>query len=172
MMRSKTFARSCTGFTLLELMVVVGIIGILAAIAIPAYQDFTIRAKVAEAFILAEPSQRAVAEYFERWGKMPADNAAAGVYAPEAWRGRMVREIRIINGVVEIDLDPKAYPKTFAGVSRLTLFLIPAVNKAHPTSPFVWICNSARAPSDFEVKGSVRVDALLPVRYVPAVCRS
>jgi type IV pilus assembly protein PilA len=67
------------GFTLIELMIVVAIIGILAAIAIPAYQDYTIRAKVSEPVIWADAAKVSVSEYFQSVGSMPTDAATAGM---------------------------------------------------------------------------------------------
>ena len=67
------------GFTLIELMIVVAIIGILAAIAIPAYQDYTIRAQVSEGLSLASGAKAAVSEYYQDRGIMPADNLSAGL---------------------------------------------------------------------------------------------
>ncbi len=67
------------GFTLIELMIVVAIIGILAAIAIPAYQDYTIRAQVSEGLTLAAGAKTAVSEYFLERGAWPTDNATAGL---------------------------------------------------------------------------------------------
>jgi len=69
------------GFTLIELMIVVAIIGILAAIAIPAYQDYTIRAQVTEGLNLSGGAKTAVAEYFTNYGVFPTSNASAGLNA-------------------------------------------------------------------------------------------
>ncbi|HEY8521766.1 MAG TPA: pilin [Gammaproteobacteria bacterium] len=67
------------GFTLIELMIVVAIIGILAAIAIPAYQDYTIRAKVSEPMTFADAAKVSVAEYFQSVGAMPTGLGTAGI---------------------------------------------------------------------------------------------
>lgn len=67
------------GFTLIELMIVVAIIGILAAVAIPAYQDYTIRAKVTEVITMAASAKTSISEYYTTMGEMPTNAAAAGV---------------------------------------------------------------------------------------------
>lgn len=67
------------GFTLIELMIVVAIIGILAAIAIPAYQDYTVRSKVTEVMTVASKDRTSVSEYYTSVGEMPADAGQAGI---------------------------------------------------------------------------------------------
>ena len=162
-----TFRPRARGFTLIELMLVTAMIGLLAAIALPAYQDYTIRARGAEVLALASPAQRAVAEYYDRWGRMPADNAAAGLYPPAAWRGRNVVALRVIDGTIEVDTAVAGG----GGVPAHTWFLRPAVNKAYPAGPFVWVCNGAATPAQFEVRGSVRVGQVPPTKWVPGICR-
>ncbi|ENS6375675.1 pilin, partial [Neisseria gonorrhoeae] len=70
------------GFTLIELMIVIAIVGILAAVALPAYQDYTARAQVSEAILLAEGQKSAVAGYCPNHGTWPKDNTSAGVASP------------------------------------------------------------------------------------------
>ncbi|EMT0580567.1 pilin, partial [Neisseria gonorrhoeae] len=89
------------GFTLIELMIVIAIVGILAAVALPAYQDYTARAQVSEAILLAEGQKSAVTEYYLNNGKWPADNGAAGVASPPSdIKGKYVKEVEVKNGVV------------------------------------------------------------------------
>ncbi|ENW8316570.1 pilin, partial [Neisseria gonorrhoeae] len=89
------------GFTLIELMIVIAIVGILAAVALPAYQDYTARAQVSEAILLAEGQKSAVTEYYLNNGKWPADNGAAGVASPATdIKGKYVKEVKVENGVV------------------------------------------------------------------------
>ncbi|HGM0202288.1 TPA: pilin [Neisseria gonorrhoeae] len=88
------------GFTLIELMIVIAIVGILAAVALPAYQDYTARAQVSEAILLAEGQKSAVTEYYLNHGIWPKDNTSAGVASPGEIKGKYVKEVKVENGVV------------------------------------------------------------------------
>ncbi|EPI5973920.1 pilin, partial [Neisseria gonorrhoeae] len=88
------------GFTLIELMIVIAIVGILAAVALPAYQDYTARAQVSEAILLAEGQKSAVTEYYLNNGEWPANNGDAGVASPSDIKGKYVESVTVTNGVV------------------------------------------------------------------------
>ncbi|ENV8150930.1 pilin [Neisseria gonorrhoeae] len=88
------------GFTLIELMIVIAIVGILAAVALPAYQDYTARAQVSEAILLAEGQKSAVTEYCPNHGEWPKNNDKAGVASPSDIKGKYVESVTVENGVV------------------------------------------------------------------------
>ncbi|HEZ0067167.1 TPA: pilin, partial [Neisseria meningitidis] len=88
------------GFTLIELMIVIAIVGILAAVALPAYQDYTARAQVSEAILLAEGQKSAVTEYYLNHGIWPGDNTSAGVASSTDIKGKYVQKVEVKNGVV------------------------------------------------------------------------
>ncbi|EPI7661742.1 pilin, partial [Neisseria gonorrhoeae] len=107
------------GFTLIELMIVIAIVGILAAVALPAYQDYTARAQVSEAILLAEGQKSAVTEYYLNNGEWPKDNDSAGVASPPSdIKGKYVESVTVTNGVVTADaagkdkIDTKHLPST------------------------------------------------------------
>ncbi|ENW2562444.1 pilin, partial [Neisseria gonorrhoeae] len=92
------------GFTLIELMIVIAIVGILAAVALPAYQDYTARAQVSEAILLAEGQKSAVTEYYLNHGKWPENNTSAGVASPAEIKGKYVKSVTVAKGVVTAEM--------------------------------------------------------------------
>ncbi|WP_050896998.1 pilin [Neisseria meningitidis] len=88
------------GFTLIELMIVIAIVGILAAVALPAYQDYTARAQVSEAILLAEGQKSAVTEYYLNHGKWPDGNSNAGVASSSTIKGKYVEKVEVAKGVI------------------------------------------------------------------------
>ncbi len=139
-----------SGFTLIELMIVVAIIGILAAIAIPAYQDYTIRAQVSEGLSLGDGAKTAVAEYYTNWGSFPANNTAAGLTANTSITGKYVDQVTVTNGVIAAQFGNDAH----ANISGDELQLSP-IGAANNGS-VEWVCKD---------------DGNIPDKYLPSACR-
>lgn len=95
------------GFTLIELMIVVAIIGILAAIALPAYQDYTKRSHVSEGLTLASGAKASVTEYYSSNNAMPTNNAAAGLAAATDIKGNAVTSVGVASGLITITFNNK-----------------------------------------------------------------
>ena len=155
------------GFTLIELMIVVMIIGLLAAVATPAYQDYLGRSRAIEAFQLAEPAQKAVRDYFARWGNFPDNNAVAGLQTPESYRGRYVRSIEVSkSGAIRVIVQFSTK------VSPFSVYLRPALPAGNPTGTLTWICNAAskEAQKEFDIFGEAGKD-VAPDPHLPAACK-
>ncbi|MBG8579694.1 pilin, partial [Neisseria meningitidis] len=109
------------GFTLIELMIVIAIVGILAAVALPAYQDYTARAQVSEAILLAEGQKSAVTEYYLNHGEWPANNSSAGVATSSDIKGKYVEKVEVKNGVVTAQMASSGVNKEIQG-KKLSLW--------------------------------------------------
>ena len=90
------------GFVFLELMAVVAIIGVLAAVALPAYQDYTNRAKVTEALDATRTIRLAINDYHLATGELPKDNATAGLAPPSAYQGNYFSSVTVADGSLHI----------------------------------------------------------------------
>ena len=154
------------GFTLIELMIVVAIIGILAAIAIPAYQDYTIRAQVSEGVTLAAAAKTAVSETYQTDGTAPANRSEAGMSGDaEQTSGNYVEEVEVANGVITVTFGNEAN----ASIDGNTLSFTPYVSGDNSV---FWRCGAADVPANSTVMNGATYSAgNIDAAYLPASCR-
>jgi type IV pilus assembly protein PilA len=157
------------GFTLIELMIVIAIIGILAAIAIPAYQDYTVRAQVTEGLSLASAVKAGVAESYANTGVWPADNAAAGGDNANLPSGKYVQSVAVANGVITITYGESANTAITGANNVLTLY--PGVTT---NNDVVWACADGAVPTTAAPNWATQpaaTGAEILAKYRPKVCR-
>ena len=142
------------GFTLIELMIVVAIIAILAAIAIPAYQDYVIRSQVSEGSSLAEGSKTAVAEFYSNKGYFPANNTSAGVATAASIVGNYVTSVTITGASAGGKITVAYGNQANATIAGSTLVFSATPNSGSTT----WACTTTAGST-------------VNVKYRPTICR-
>ncbi|MGR9074303.1 MAG: pilin [Gammaproteobacteria bacterium] len=151
------------GFTLIELMIVVAIIGILAAIAIPAYKDYTIRAKVSEGLNLAASAKLAVSEYYDSEGELPTTNNQAGLPADTTINGEHTLSVTVNTNNSSATIPAGLITMEYRNTAEIQNEIVTLSPVTHAGS-IEWRC-AARG------QGSSGSTTQVDNRYRPANCR-
>jgi type IV pilus assembly protein PilA len=163
--RYEVLERFALGFTLIEMLIVLGVVAILALMMIPSFVDGTIRSQVAEALPLADIAQKPVGAAWTLAKTLPADNAAAGLPPKEKIVSNLVSGLAVEGGAIHLTFGNRANSR----IRGKVLTLRPAVVEDAPVVPVAWVCGFAPVPEKMTAKGVNKTD--IPPGYLPMRCR-
>jgi type IV pilus assembly protein PilA len=156
-----------SGFTVIELVIVIAIIGMLASLAVSAYQTFTVRSQVSDGIDFAAGAQAPIIDAYTNGGVAPANRAATGLspLATDA-RGSYVSAVEVVNGRIDVTFGGPLAHQDIVG-ARISITPYETTDKI-----IVWRCGSAPEPPGTPLAGgTVYLPPTLDIRYLPASCR-
>ena len=154
------------GFTLIEMMVVVGVIAILALMTIPSFIDQFIRNQITEALPLAEIAKAPIAASWAIARTFPPDNASIGLPVPEKVVNNHISALAVSDGAIHITFGNRAS----GSIRGKILTLRPAVVPDAPIVPVAWVCGYAMVPGNMSARGENRTS--IPANQLPLNCRA
>lgn len=162
--------RKQSGFTLIELMIVVAIIGILAAIAIPAYQEYSAKAQVSEGLSITEGIKKRIEMYIADHGTAAVDRTAIGLSSTDTdTNGKYVLSVGVVSGVVTVTFRDKPAAHKLIANGKLELAPYTA-----PDGTVNWVCGKATPQTGWTAAGSAltAADTTIADDYLPSSCKS
>ncbi len=153
------------GFTWIELVLVLAVVAILGALAIPGMQDTALKKQVREGLALADLAKKGVEAAWSAANEMPADNAAAGIPPRDKIVGNLVKAVNVDAGAITLTFGNNA-SKSLEG---LHVTLRPAIVADQPLVPIAWLCAAVPVPAGMEARGADATD--IPPKWLPVECR-
>lgn len=161
----KNNIKNLTGYTVIEMMVVVAIIAILAMIAIPSYLERIVREQVVAAIPLSDVAKNPINYAWTTLKTLPADNQQANIPTPDKIVSNFITSVEVQDGVIHMVFGNKAHPQ----LKGKTLSFRPAVIEESQMVPIAWVCGNAKAPDKMVVMGTNRTN--IEPKYLPMMCR-
>ena len=161
----KSFKSAQTGFSVIEIMVVVTIMAILALVAIPSGIERIIREQVSAAIPLAEAAKEPIAAQWKALNTLPVDNIEAGLPAPDKVVSNLISALQVDKGVIHMTFGNKARMQLQGKI----LTMRPAVIEESQAVPIAWVCGNAQAPANMTVYGENKTN--IDVKFLPFSCK-
>ena len=156
----------CRGFSMLEIMVALAIVAIVATLSLPSMFTSIVRDQIVQAMPLASIAKKPVEAAWVAVQAFPADNAAAGLPAPEKIVNNYISAVSVVNGAIQVTFGNSAHPD----IKGKVLTLRPAVVEDAPIVPVAWVCGYAAVPEGMTAKGDNLTT--VPGNVLPLNCRA